>query len=192
MKCKIEGCECSGELRNRVEYFKKGFCIKHYQRFKRHGDPEIVLLVHTGKTKHPLYKTLADAKSRTSDPNNPNYHHYGGRGIKMCDRWLGPDGFDNFLQDMGEKPTPKYSLDRIDNNGPYCKENCRWATSRTQASNRRSNNETVGLYYNKRGSKWIAFISVHGKKKHLGCFTEYEDAVAARKAAEILYNIQNF
>ena len=67
------------------------------------------------------------------------YNYYGGRGIKICDRWLEPKGcgYFNFLQDLGRKPSKKYSLDRIDNNGNYTPSNCRWATSKTQMKNRR-------------------------------------------------------
>jgi hypothetical protein len=76
------------------------------------------------------------AKQRCENPNDKDFASYGGRGIKLCERWQIPD---NFLADMGEKPTPKdlYSLDRINNEGDYEPGNCRWATILVQNRNRR-------------------------------------------------------
>ena len=65
-----------------------------------------------------------------------NYKYYGGRGIKVCDRWLGDDGFKNFLKDMGERPKGT-TLDRINNNGNYEPINCKWSTISEQNKNRR-------------------------------------------------------
>ena len=73
---------------------------------------------------------------RCGRPSHRFFHHYGGRGISVCDRWK---TYDNFLADMGRRPSDKHSLDRIDNNGNYEPNNCRWATSVTQLRNRRAN-----------------------------------------------------
>lgn len=69
--------------------------------------------------------------------HHPNYKHYGGRGITICDRWL--ESFDNFLDDMGLPPSQQHTLDRIDNDGNYEPDNCRWVTVAVQARNRNAN-----------------------------------------------------
>jgi hypothetical protein len=86
--------------------------------------------------RHPLYKIWSSMKERCFTATHQKYADYGGRGITVCERWVGPDGFPNFLADMGERPSG-YTLDRLDNDGPYSPENCRWVTSKRQNRNQR-------------------------------------------------------
>jgi len=89
-----------------------------------------------GLRQHPLYKTWCNMKQRCNNPNQPKYKNWGGRGIKVCDRWL--NSFENFIQDMGERPQGT-SIDRINVNGNYEPNNCRWATIKEQNNNKRKN-----------------------------------------------------
>lgn len=85
----------------------------------------------------PEYKVWAGMKTRCSNPRQRAYADYGGKGIKVCQRWI--DSFDAFLQDVGRRPSPIHSLDRIDVRGDYCPENCRWATPHEQSRNTTQN-----------------------------------------------------
>lgn len=84
------------------------------------------------------YKRFIEMHRRCEDPTHRGYDRYGARGIKVCERWSGPEGFENFFEDMGVCP-PEYQLDRIDGTKGYSPDNCRWVTREVQNRNRRDN-----------------------------------------------------
>ena len=91
------------------------------------------------KEKQLMYARWKNMRKRCYNIDSQQYINYGMRGISVCDRWLEPDGqgFRNFYEDMGDRPSKEYSLDRINNDGNYEPSNCRWATAKQQRNNQR-------------------------------------------------------
>lgn len=152
LKCR---CDCGNETRITPSQFNRKV-VKSCGCLKRtlHGS-------YDGCTKHPLYGAWKNMLNRCENPDNRNYHHYGGRGITVCDEWHEFSNFIKWSDSVGGKPNG-YSLDRIDNNGNYCPENCRWANTKTQSNNKRDN---VVLTFNGQSKTLSEWSEITGIKR---------------------------
>lgn len=121
-------------------------------------------------------------KGRCSNPNTKFYSYYGGRGIKVCDRWM---DFSKFVADMGEKPSPTHSIDRIDSDADYSPQNCRWSTKREQVLNTRLRVDNTsghkGVSWDNHVSKWRAYADKLGKRIYIGIYADLSEAINARE-----------
>jgi hypothetical protein len=126
-------CDC-GELTSiatsdlTCSKIKSCGCLRKISPALRHG--------HASRSgRSPEHATWSNLIQRCTNPKVPQYKDYGGRGIKVCPRWL--DSFESFLSDMGEKPSKNLTIERVDNDGDYEPDNCIWATRQQQNKNKR-------------------------------------------------------
>ena len=142
-----------------------------------------------GKSKTRVYKIWEGVIARVNNSSNARYHRYGGRGITVCEEWL---QFENFYKDMGEPPTNKHEIDRIDNDGNYEPSNCRWVLPIQNTYNKgartTSTSQYKGVHYDKNRNKWVARVHKDNKKVFFKRFeTEIEAAQAYNEQAKIHY-----
>ncbi len=134
---------------------------------------------------NPSWRAFHAARQRCTNPNTHNFHHYGGRGIRML--WT---SFRDFISDMGMRPTSAHSIDRIDVNGDYCASNCRWATDDEQRRNKRPYHQqqrrrypySPNRYIVKDGNSYLVMIRMlsRGPVDYIGSYPTLSEAQAVR------------
>lgn len=169
-------CDCGAEVVVHSHHLRTGHttscgCLKReltVARFTTHG-------LSNRCTEWSIWTGM---RQRCNDPNSPQYPYYGGRGITISPAW---DDFATFFADMGPRPSPRHSIDRIDNDGPYAPGNCRWATRQEQRRNRR---DSITLTHEGRTLAlvdWAKELGIKYKTLHFRYLKNSDPAVVLRK-----------
>lgn len=175
--CKVDGC-------NNKKYVN-GLCSAHYLRLRRYGRLHVIVDLSGLRNKFPKeHNSYRAMKNRCICKTDKSYPRWGGNGITICARWLEkPNGFKNFLEDMGRRPDGT-TLDRIDNDRGYSPDNCRWATPYEQVANTgRLSGRIPGVHYVKARGKWEANFK-KGDLRLTRSFPTKERAIEQRKVWE--------
>lgn len=153
-------CDCGVEKSIRYGDVRKGSTISCgcYNKTKNIGTPSPAR-TH-GLSQTHIYNLYYGIKRRCYDDKDKDYHNYGARGIKMCDTWLGENGFETFVGDMGRRPSTEYSIERLNVNGDYCPENCIWLDKKLQARNRRNNRFITFKGETKTVADWSEIVNI--------------------------------
>lgn len=174
-------CDCGNEFIARGSHIKNGItsscgCLKKEAITKHNG------------CNLPEYSVWEGMIQRCTNPNSFGYERYGGRGIKVCERWR---DFGNFIADMKSRPNIEYSIERINGNGNYEPGNCKWATKTEQQRNlgifKSNKSGHAGVFFDKTSKRFRAGITVNNKWKHLGSYLTKDDAINARKEGERVF-----
>lgn len=171
-------CKCGDEFRAIVPNVKRG-STNSCGCYKVEKTKQKSVIHNMAGTR--IYRVWEDIKKRCNNPKNKGYKNYGGRGITYDPSW---EKFENFYNDIKDGYQDNLTIDRKDNDGNYCKENCRWSTRAVQARNSRKLKSTNtsgyrGVSFKKRNKKYVARVVVNNEHKHLGYF---KDPIQAAKA----------
>lgn len=159
-------CDCGSLVQRRksnVIHGKRNSCGCTWKQ-RKHGMATIEYVSKNKVKRHPLYHSWVNMRQRCLNPDGQDYRYYGGRGIKICERW---NEFTNFLEDMEPTWKPKLTLDRINNDGNYEPSNCRWATRREQSNNRNYNKTISYLGETKTIDEWRKTLPFEIKNREL-------------------------